>query len=98
MRLLTATIAVVALLLGPGCPPPPPEPPPPPSPDGGVPATCESMCAHWAELECDVAEPTPGGASCAEVCENVQDSGIIEWDLECRSRVVTCPAIDRCER
>lgn len=76
-----------------GCPPPPP-------PDDPVPeATCEATCAHWTELGCDQAKPTPGGASCVEVCENVMGSGgLMYWNLDCRVAVETCDEIDDCEQ
>lgn len=77
--------------------PPPPEPTPEPEPDGGA-ATCASMCQHWAALGCEEAEPSPGGVPCVEVCLNVQGSGVLLWDLECRSRVDRCEDIDECER
>lgn len=99
-------LAAVLLTHCAGCPPPPPVPP---GPDGGVEtdaaldappaaeATCADVCAHWAELGCVEAEPTPAGATCVETCENLLSSELVDWDLGCRARVQSCAAIDRCE-
>lgn len=70
-------------------------PAPHPRPEPTV--TCVDVCARGVELGCAFALPTEGGASCVEVCENVQSSGIIEWDLACRSAASSCEAIDLCE-
>lgn len=85
------------------CPPPGPRPPVPapvPTVDagGGGPsaATCETVCAHWRELSCKEGGPTPGGITCERVCENVQSSGVIEWDLRCMVAVASCEAIEQC--
>ena len=78
-----------------GCPKPLPDPQPEPAPDGAAPATCESVCSHWAELGCEEAKPTPAGASCVEVCQNLQKGNLPE-DLECQAAVATCAEIDGC--
>lgn len=80
-----------ALLVCAACPPPKPPPPPPGA------ATCQDVCRHYTELGCEAARPTAEGASCAEVCHNVQDSTVVRWDLDCRARAVTCAAADACE-
>ena len=92
-------VALFALFLL-GCPiiPDPVEPgpiPPEPRPSG---ASCTTMCDNMRELHCEAAKPTAGGASCEDVCENVQSSGIISWNLECRSSANTCEDVDNCER
>lgn len=74
-----------------GCPKPPEPPPPPPS--GSV--TCEMVCAHWSDLGCEEAEPTPDGDSCVAVCENIQ-KGNLPDDLECQALVDSCEQIDDC--
>ncbi len=79
-----------------GCwsPGPPPQPPKPEPVEG---ATCASACDRFRELGCPEGEDTAGGGTCEEVCQNVQDSGIIEWDLECRTGVDACDQVDSCE-
>lgn len=89
-------LALLLLVLA-GCPRPVP-PPVPPGPADAAAASCASMCARLADLGCPAAKPTPEGASCEKVCQNVQDSGLILWNLECRTRAPTCAAIDECER
>jgi hypothetical protein len=89
--------ALILLLALGGCPlPPPPEPPPQPEP--GTEATCATVCEHWRELGCSEGDSTPGGATCEQVCQNVQDSNIVEFDLECKASVKSCDEIDACER
>lgn len=69
-----------------------------PEPDGAKRgASCASACTQLRYLSCEAAEPTGEGATCEEVCETVQKSGVIHWDLGCRSKAKTCEAIDACE-
>lgn len=87
--------AMILLLAVAACPPGPapyvpPTPPPGPS--------CSAVCAHWLTLGCKEANPSPNGVSCTAVCENVQGSGIIEWDLACRASISSCADVDSCER
>ncbi len=71
---------------------PVPVPTPPPTPQ----ATCAAACERQRALGCPGGQASPGGASCEEVCLNVQDS-VIGWDLGCRARATSCEAADRCE-
>lgn len=69
-----------------------------PEVDAGAAApTCEGVCVHLADLGCSAAKPTPEGHTCAEVCNNVQSSGIVSWDLACRAKAKTCTALDACK-
>ena len=98
---LVLTLAATPWLVG--CPPEPVTPTP--TPDSGVEpdsdearnATCSKWCAHAAELGCSSAKPTPKGGSCTAVCENVQSSGIVRWNLVCRVKAKSCAAADVCE-
>lgn len=60
------------------------------------PATCKTVCAHLDRLGCDGAGTTEEGASCEAVCLNVQTSGVIAWDLDCRARARSCVELDNC--
>lgn len=91
MRILL-TIAFVLLQ----CATPTPNPVTPDPPV--TPATCESFCDHGKELGCEWVKPTPEGTSCVAVCESVQVSGIVKWDLECRVKARSCDEVDDCER
>ena len=92
-------LIIIAAALVVCTPPPPPEPVPVvPPPPGQHPPTCAVVCQHWTDLGCEEAHGTPGGAPCMEVCDNIMDSGVFEWDLECKSRVSSCDEIDACER
>jgi hypothetical protein len=73
-----------------------PAPPPPVPPPGA--ATCADVCRHYQELGCLAGRPTPRGSSCEVVCLNVQASGAIRWNLDCRAGAATCAEADRCEQ
>jgi hypothetical protein len=53
-------------------------------------------CRRLLALDCPAGRKTPRGATCAEVCENVVESGIVSWDLTCLSSASSCAAADRC--
>lgn len=92
--LVQAWTVTMALLLAPlGC-----LPRPIPDPEPGKTADCAQACDWMEELGCEAAHTTAEGAGCEEVCQNVQDSGFLRWNLECRSTATTCEAVDRCER
>lgn len=83
------------LLLACGCHPlPEPVDPVDPAPD----ADCAEVCARMEFLGCESAKPTPEGTPCARVCQDIQDSGLIQWNLNCRAAAVSCEAADNCER
>lgn len=82
------------LYLATGCPAPAP---PPPVPAPGA-ATCADVCHRYQQLGCLAGQPTPHGASCEAVCLNVQASGAIRWNLDCRAGAATCAEADRCEQ
>jgi hypothetical protein len=83
-------IAALLLLLT-ACPRPAPPGPPPGR------ATCYTMCARAAELDCEFAKPTPNGAACVQVCDNTVESGLIRWNLDCRAGALSCDAMEACE-
>ena len=60
--------------------------------------TCGDCCAHARELSCDVGKPTPEGAACEDVCQNVLTSGVVTIDLGCCVQATTCAQLDRCTR
>lgn len=98
MRATVFAVLTLALLtLGAQCdlrPTPGPSPAPdvyaPPVP----PADCARACNRLAELGCEEAEPTDGGASCAEVCRNAAE----HLDLVCVARAAACSEVDECVR
>lgn len=67
-------------------------PPPPPS---GSPS-CETACARLEQLHCTAAKPTPTGASCTEVCANIESSGYVEYGVACVTNALTCDKADTC--
>lgn len=90
---------VVLLLFLSGCPKPlPVVPVPSPGDAGDVEATCVTACARLTELGCLAALPTPEGASCVTVCQNIQESGVMLWNLDCVSKATNCKAADFCNR
>lgn len=105
---LVSLISFIALLTLPGCPRPIPGPQPipdeqpdadsgPTDPDSRRSYTCADACQRASQLGCSAAEPTPKGASCLEVCVNVMQSGVVTFNLACKSKATSCPAYDRCQ-
>lgn len=78
-----------------GCPKPVPPPVPPTPPDGA--ATCATACERMRELHCIDVEPTPEGATCDDICQNIIDSEILTWDLDCRTMATSCDEVENCE-
>lgn len=68
------------------------------------PSTCAGWCRNARRLGCGAGKDSPGtscdggGCSCTLVCENLQSSGIVAWDLRCRAHAKTCHAADACEK
>lgn len=104
---MRAVVVLLALGLT-ACPPKPPVPPVTPpdvfdkmdaAPEMAVPSdpsTCAAACERLWLLGCKGGRPTPKGATCIEFCRNVQESGIVSWDLRCLSSASSCAAADRC--
>jgi len=67
---------------------------------GGAPPAvldpCERACQRLAELGCAESQPTEGGASCTEVCRNLEESGVVSLDPACVELVVQCEDVDAC--
>lgn len=84
-----AVLGVSLLLIA--CPRPlPPAPPPVADP------TCETACSNLARLKCESAKATAEGASCTEICTNVQTSGVVHWNLSCLSDARDCKVAADC--
>lgn len=73
----------------------PTGPPPKERPDADS-AGCPEACAHLAHLGCDEAKPTPGGATCLDVCVSVQQSEATALDLVCVTAATSCDAANAC--
>ena len=76
-----------------------PAPAPTPTVDASSNAgyTCTTVCTNLKNRKCPGANKTVKGSTCVDVCQNTQDSGIVSWDLKCRSTQTTCAAIDACQ-
>lgn len=77
----------------PQIPDPKPVPDLPPFED----PTCEDACRKLQSLECQAGEETEDGSSCEEVCENLQESGIVSWDLQCMTEIENCDQVANCD-
>jgi len=64
--------------------------------DAGTPADCATACDHLRELGCPEAEPTPGGATCEEVCRNAEASGTFTLNPRCIAELGSCDGLDSC--
>lgn len=55
-----------------------PEPAPPPDPEGPPPTEgeCARACDRFRELGCEEGDPSPGGVTCEQVCENAAEEGV----------------------
>ena len=58
--------------------------------------TCADACARLFALHCSEAGTTAGGATCLDVCRNVQSSGVVAWNLSCLSSAKSCAAAESC--
>jgi hypothetical protein len=99
LNLLAIMFFVVACTTG--CPHnPTPTPTPIPVVDGGEDEarrpTCANACNRLKALGCKGSGPTPEGASCIEVCENLVSAGVVDFNLSCRVKATSCSAIDAC--
>ncbi len=61
------------------------------------PPSCDEWCRRAAVLRCMEGTPTEDGASCVEVCRNIQ-SGPARLNLKCRVAARSCQAAESCER
>lgn len=91
-RVRFAVIVLAAALAG--CATTPTPTPVTPSPPGTP--TCETACDHLAQLGCTAAQPTPAGATCLEVCTNIEDSGVIVYGVKCVTDAESCAKADNC--
>ncbi len=85
--LLVILCGCVSSVLVPQAPPPPVARP-----------SCAEACAHARELECAIGDPTPAGATCEEVCLNVETAGLedVRWPIGCVLASSTCAEADAC--
>jgi hypothetical protein len=86
----------LALTLAVACNPLLPEPetrPLPPRDD----ISCETACERLASLQCEEAQPTPDGTTCAEVCHGVNESGSVTYPTGCVAAAKTCAEAVACE-
>jgi hypothetical protein len=92
MRL--AALILLAAACNPLLPEPEPLPNPGPKPDA---VPCADACARLASLRCEEAEPTPDGTTCAELCESVENSGVVRYPTGCVAAAKTCEDARACE-
>ncbi len=88
--------AVFALAVLTSCTPEPVVIPPKERPEPGTPADCTTACARLEHLGCEEAKPTPAGATCEDVCNNVQQSGATALDLACVIDAGSCEVANAC--
>jgi len=81
------------LMLG-ACHPLPP-PVPPPKPPAGEPS-CATACDRLREMRCRTGDNTPAGATCEDVCGNMEDSRIIAFGVDCVTRAESCAVAESC--
>ncbi len=74
----------------------PVEPVRPKPVDAGTPADCAAACAHMRKLGCEEGKPTPKGATCEDVCNNVEASGTITLHPACVVKIERCDQVESC--
>lgn len=57
---------------------------------------CDKACSRVRSLGCREALPTAGGATCEQICETVQESGIVVWNLGCFESAPDCQTVAAC--
>ena len=62
----------------------------------GTDADCAAMCDHLRALHCPAGDPTPKGAPCEVVCQNVESSGYASENPRCQAAAADCAAADAC--
>jgi hypothetical protein len=88
---LTLTLILVAcnpLVVEPNTPNPPPA-------RDAVP--CADACARLASLACEESKPTPDGTTCVEICEGIEDSGVVRYPTGCVAAAKSCADAVECE-
>lgn len=108
---LLALLSIVAIgcELGPfPKPPPQPEPPspwdtpvdaappPPEDIDGAARTPCYRACKKLEQLGCPEAKPTAAGATCLQVCQNIESSAVVTMDPECVAGAESCRIASAC--
>lgn len=58
-------------------------------------ADCAAACERLEALDCPEAEPTPGGATCVQVCRNTENSPVT-LNPACVVGINTCEQIEDC--
>lgn len=58
--------------------------------------SCPAACEHLRLIGCEAGSATPNGASCEDVCEYVEGSGVGRWNLGCLGAAESCAVADAC--
>lgn len=104
MKLGIITLAIVGLLVACASTPCPANEPRTtagscPQSDGGADAStpCGAACTNMRRLGCELGKPTPMGATCERVCENVQSENAgVGFNASCLAKVTNCVDADAC--
>lgn len=56
---------------------------------------CSIACKTLQELGCEEGKPTPEGATCKQVCENMEKNGM-PFDTSCIAAIKNCEQLDSC--
>ncbi len=108
--LLALATAAIGCEIGPfPKPPPQPEPPspwdspadaapPPEDLDAAAHTPCYLACRQLTKLGCKEAEPTAAGATCTQVCANIESSGVVSMYPNCVAGAESCSIARACSR
>ncbi len=68
----------------------------PPRPDPKPLVTSAEACQHMRDIGCREGAPTRRGATCEQVFDNAQASGVLVIDFPCMARAPDCTALQAC--
>jgi hypothetical protein len=72
--------------------------PPPEEIDAAAHTPCYLACQRLTKLGCPEAQPTAEGATCTQVCTNIESTGNISMGPECVAGATTCKIARACAR
>lgn len=88
LGMLAMTAALLVMFWVSGCAPPA-SPAPPPGTVVLESSACQKACTHQRAIGCELGTPTPGGATCEEVCEDNAKNGF-SWNTQCLAEAKSC--------
>lgn len=61
-------------------------------------ALCPQVCTNYRNHHCPAGNPTDKGVPCETVCQEAIVTGLVRWNMACRTVAPSCDAAEACER